>query len=771
MLSVIRLIPFILVALIPLWGQVLPGRYILELSEEPVVRGKSRLAAVRSSQDLTRRALASRRISVMHAVENVASALIVEAPSQAGLAELPGVRQVHPVRLYKQLLDRAVLLQHVTEGWTIAGGMENAGRGVRIGIIDRGIDITHPGFQDPTMTAPEGFPKFVNSVDAENTNGKVIVARSYSRRSSESARDTNGHGTGVAMVAAGGTTTGPMGVITGIAPKAWLGNYKVFADDSTFASTDAILRAIDDAVADGMDVINLSLGSFPAQNPDNDILVRALDRASAAGVIVVVAAGNEGALPATIGSPATAASAIAVGNAYTDRIFASTIQLEGQAPYLAIPSSTSGGNAPLSGLLSDVAEFDPSGLACSELPAGRLDGKIAFILRGTCFFEDKLRNAQAAGAIAAIVYTHADSPQASIMETGSSHLPAVMISNRDGLDLKGRIQQGGGTTSARVHFMPAAVGVISSRLGPSSSRGPSVDYNIKPEMLGVGTSVYTAAASSSTGEIRYQASTGTSFSAPMIAGAAAVLKSARPGLTTQQYRSLLINSSGTFSYDHAVPAPIQHTGSGLLNLFAALKSTITAAPQTINFRSGTADVSQTVPITLANLGAADDTYSLSVDPLNSGLAPVLSDSQLTVPAGGSREIRVSLEGTGLASGQYQGFVTVRSTSSDSVARIPYWYGVPSTEVDQILVVEPPESASRSSLQELQIRPSDAAGFPVDTSVTVSVIQGGGSVGQVRPDRVFPGFQIAEVTVGPQPGTNIFEVHAGGKTLRVIIDVE
>jgi hypothetical protein len=171
---------------------------------------------------------------------------------------------------------------------------------------------------------------------------------------------------------------------------------------------------------------------------------------------------------------------------------------------------------------------------------------------------------------------------------------------------------------------------------------------------------------------------------------------------------------------------------------------------------------------LSNIGTSDDTYSLEVAALDNGPVPVLSETSVVVPAGQSREVQVRFEGSGLTAGQYQGFVLARSSISNSRAQIPYWYGIASTEVDQILVADPPESGSPSSLQELYIRPSDQSGFAMDAPVTVSTLEGGGSVSRVQQSRFFPGFWIAEVRLGPEVGSNLFEVNAGGKTTRVSI---
>ena len=179
----------------------------------------------------------------------------------------------------------------------------------------------------------------------------MIVARSYAslfetRDPDTSARDRVGHGTGTAMAAAGVMNTGPLATISGVAPKAWLGSYKIFGTPGVNDTTNdaALLKAIDDAVADGMDVINLSLGSLEAARPADDLEVQAIERASALGVTVVVVAGNDGPNPDTIDSPGTAPSAITVGAAKNDRMFAASASVAGGAPVVAVPGS--GPNSP-----------------------------------------------------------------------------------------------------------------------------------------------------------------------------------------------------------------------------------------------------------------------------------------------------------------------------------------------------------------------------------------------------------------------------------------
>ena len=202
--------------------------------------------------------------------------------------------------------------------------LATAGEGIKIGLIDDGIDQDHPYFDPVGYSYPAGFPKG----NIAYTTPKVIVARAFPSRSTHwrYADDPfdprfSFHATHVAGIAAGdyNTPTAPNNgaPISGVAPKAYLGNYKALtvptADYGLDGNSPEIAKAIDQAVADGMNVINLSIGE-PEVEPRRDIVVKALDNAAAAGVVPVVAAGNDfgAAGSGSVGSPANAPAAIAV---------------------------------------------------------------------------------------------------------------------------------------------------------------------------------------------------------------------------------------------------------------------------------------------------------------------------------------------------------------------------------------------------------------------------------------------------------------------------
>lgn len=761
-------------------------RFIVELTQEPALAqalvqdrpAPPRLRGV--DMDLARAtvlaqqlALAERIASragarIVATVDTVANALIVEGPLEAAaeIASLGGVRAVYPVEEYQLVLDRAVGIQRVTDAWRLLGGREKAGQGIKIGIIDTGIDSTHPAFQISGDLVPQGYPRVNREADLELANSKVIVVRNYDPNATNTAQDRKGHGTAVAMVAAGAPVQSPYGEISGLAPQAWLGSYKVFPDAQSGAPTDLILRAIDDAVKDSMDVLNLSLGGFPARRPSDDILVRAVEQAVSAGVAVVVAAGNDGPQGNSIGSPGTAPGAITVGSSYSDRVFSGYALIGGQR-FPAVAGSNSQGRASIAGPLKDVAQIDGDGKACRDLGEGRLAGAIALIQRGDCTFETKLLKAGAAGAIAALIYSQAQSPEAVTMAAGSASLPGAMVSWADGLEIKNRLAVDS-TLSATLVFAQSPVLFSDLRISASSSRGPNADFSIKPDLLAVGTEVVTAAASRS-GVSQFSIASGTSLAAPMVAGAYAVLKAARPGLSLDQYRSLLINSATSFVQRDGSTLGVMIAGSGLLNLEAALRNTTTAYPAALSFGPSDGSFKENRTLAISNLAAAPAVCSLIVNPLSPGPVPVPSSYSLLLQPGERQEISLGLQASSVPPGAYQGFISIRCSATDIETRVPYWFAVRSTTAKAIQLFNPPESAATRAQRTFRFRVLDASGLPILTAPQVTSAEGGGRVVDVISlDSNYPGVWSAVVQLGAEPGPNKFVIEAGGLRQEVTI---
>src|ERR1017187_9370031 len=289
------------VTVIPGFGQYARNRYALILQDEPVAsrfttRERMHSAAadgyrgqLAQRQNAVRQELNRRGVPIISSVSEVLNAVFVSAPAErvAELAAIPGVLGVRPMRQMHMELNKATQLMNAPGAWNLLGGQSKAGAGIKIGILDTGIDQNHPAFQDSSLAFPSGFPKCSGSADAcSYTNTKVIVARSYvsqivlgneadrntpaadSVPDDYSPRDRIGHGSSVASCAAGNINTGSV-TFSGMAPKAWLGNYKIWGSPYVNENPpeDVWITAVNDAVTDGMDVINMSSGGAALTGP------------------------------------------------------------------------------------------------------------------------------------------------------------------------------------------------------------------------------------------------------------------------------------------------------------------------------------------------------------------------------------------------------------------------------------------------------------------------------------------------------------------------
>src|SRR5262249_48795849 len=315
---------------------------------------------VQEHQDfMTRAALIAPGVKVRAELRKLANAVSIEASPQeiAAIGAIPGVKRVQATKEYHATLDASVPLINAPAFWDRLGGSSSAGQGVKIAILDTGIDITNPLFSDSGFTAPAGFPRTNNGSDAL-TNNKVIVAKSFVGGTPPlNASDQNGHGTNVAGIAAGDfNTPSPLGPISGVAPQAFLGNYRVL-DAGGNGRDDRIAQALEEAVSDGFDVLSKSLGA--TADAKLNFLEQTVETAvNIGGKVVVISAGNAGNSGSgdamTIGSPGVAPSAITVAASSNGHIVGPILTVTGPAPVDAGLSSISavqgvGSTKPLDG--------------------------------------------------------------------------------------------------------------------------------------------------------------------------------------------------------------------------------------------------------------------------------------------------------------------------------------------------------------------------------------------------------------------------------------
>jgi minor extracellular serine protease Vpr len=825
-------------------AQTYPGRYALLLDDPPVMsrfatREETRSANARiyrqrilARQQALRSSLSLRNIQVTGSVSTVLNAVFVALSNERAheLTGLPGVKGVVALKRYHADLNRAIQLVNSQTAWGALAGSQNAGRGLKIAILDTGIEQTHPAFQDASLTMPTGYP-LCTPGDCAFTTNKVIVARSYvrqiaagsdpknpaadSRPDDYSARDRTGHGTAVASCAAGNVNTGLV-TFSGVAPKAYLGNYKIYGSPQVNDSTgdDVIIQAVEDAFNDGMDIINFSTSAPAFTGPLDtgaicknqpgipcDLSAKTFEDLAKKGLIIVTAAGNYGDFamlhPAlnTIASPADAPSVIAVGSSTNSHTFqpAVTVQGSGIAPNLKLIPALAGDGPPFQGALTaplrDATQAGNDGYGCSPFASGSLTGSIALIERGPgangCDFSTKLGNAQNAGAVGVIFYVQDQSAPLPPGGLAPFKIGAVIVANNDGVALKNfaianpdrlatvdpaAIEQGamGNQVASAASYQP---GLSFTSLGPSLG-----ELGLKPELVAPGTNMYMAFETlDPLGDLYsgsgYGVAAGTSFSTALVSAAAALVKQRHPGFSAAQVKSALVNtaSQDVLTDVSGTAVNVLSLGAGKLDVGAAVNSTVTCVPSTISFGALTPGVlPKTVLLTITNTGTgtANLTLALAVGKLSSGATLSIDRQNLLLPAGASGTVTAALTGGLPLPGSYYGSIVIQGSGVS--LRVPYLYlvgdGVPANVMALSGLGFDGTVGEGIPGGILAFKLVDAYGVPAASIPVTFSAPGGGSLQNI--DRVTDanGVAAATPTLGAQPGNYSFVALAGG--LRV-----
>jgi minor extracellular serine protease Vpr len=673
----------------------------IDFNNSAVKSYRAQLSASRNEFKRWLRANAPRaKVTSEYDISLNAVAVQLNGTPLATIAAAPMVERAEYNALYHPNLSESYKIINAMDAWNAAGGRAVAGAGIKIGDIDTGIDETHPFFDPTGFSFPPGFPKcdaldsfsHTPDQDCKYVSPKVIVAKVFFNKAQQQGLDAQAiqdHGTHTAGDAAGvtGKTAVVNGVsiddMSGIAPGAWLGNYNVFPGDVLNARSEDILNAVDAAVADGMDVLNLSLGgSF---HGNNDLLAIGLDNATDAGVVVAVAAGNSGPGPGTIESPGRARKVITVG-ASTNQHFV------GQPFTYPAGGGTTIGAAvgdfpPLPGASFDL--FDTHSNGCTSVDPGA-SGKLAIINRGVCTFSTKVRNAIAVGAVGVLVINNvAGDPTAMAKDGGGGDdLPAVMIGKNEGADLRAS----GATTASADATFQEFITPNKDILAGFSSQGPTaVDFAVKPDLTSVGVNVLSSITcvgkpdtcpGDGTGWAFFS---GTSMSTPHIAGSAAVLLNLNPSWSPAQVKSALVNHADLVIKDavtalHDVGPTAQ--GAGRENLSIAADATTWLDPVSASFGQVTVGHPTSLNITLSNPTGTDETFSVSKTKftpstfggtvpsafdagiLSAGDDRIIVPASVTVPANGSTTMTVTVNaGPGEV---VQGWVNLDGPGSDDL---------------------------------------------------------------------------------------------------------
>lgn len=762
----------------PVWAQW--REYALILEDRPLARtvfsrkelgGKAALergARIEQAQRTLRQELERRKLRTSGSVKTILNAIFVETDDPGKLQDLPGVCGVAAVPELRHHLNAALDQVKGVQGWWALAdaGYARAGAGVKIGIIDTGIDQTHPGFQDPLLTPPAGYPK-CSGTDCAFTNSKVIVARSYvrmvadrtgvtdSRPDDVSPRDRQGLGTAAAMIAAGNENTGPLAAISGVAPKAYLGNYKIFGspglNDTTRGS--ALIQALEDAYTDGMDVATVSAGWTPIYAWDDtgaacgeaaggrcDVLATAVENAVANhGMAVVVSAGNDGEYalnsPAlgSVATPGIAPSAVTVGAVRNGHTLLSRVGLTAADAPANLKSVTAWfGDSLRSKVTAPLRRADGDGFACSPLAAGSLAGAVALIQRSAelCDYYTKAVNALNAGAVGVLFYREAgsDAPHQPLGLAGLN-APSAGIGYSDGNALKTYLES---HPDAQFALDPALVVDVESSpdtIAPFSSRGPAIgSLRIKPELVAPGTSLYTATQKYDANADRYDPSgytvvNGTSFSAAMAAGAIALVKQKNPNFTAAQLKSAVVNTANRNVQDSSVQASAAAMGAGRLDVEAAVKTNVTVSPSTLSFGLASQALGGSRQFTVYN--ASTSLLTLTVEATTPDANAHVQLSTSYVAAGQTETVVAYLAGTMPPAGAYEGNILIQGGAVD--LHVPYTYFVPTGALANLLTIQDLglSQAGQASPLGIALRAVDRYGIGVSGApVTWTSVKGG-----------------------------------------------
>ncbi len=613
----------------------------------------------------------------------------------------PEVRGVYPNGERWLLLDEAPNQVGAPVLWELLGeGKEGAGS--RIAILDSGINHRHPMFQNDSLPATEVFPDNQTAY----TNRKVIVARNYARAEfglsdgDLTAEDRIGHGSRVAAIAAGSPVNSPAGRIQGLAPQAYLGNYRVFGQESR-TTTAAVIAAIKEAVEDRMDVLNLSLGG-DADDPGAELEAMAIALATQAGAVVVAASGNSGPDLRSITTPGISSEAITVGATTHSRFLADASLLEISASRPLPPELRSIPSIPGEGIrieedqgpfdLVSIAGLDPIEEACSQLPPGSLDGRAVLVRRGNCFFSTKLGNVSGAGAAALIVYNNEDGGPIIMAGLGSAEIPAVMIEKQRGETLDELLL---GVVQIDV-VIAIPEGVVAFPSEPDivtgfSGRGPNPDLKIKPDLVGPGLGIYTASNQVDPEPGFFPNASGTSFSTPIVSGAAALLTNLYPDWPPWAIKSALVNTASKVTTWNDEPARVMHTGNGRLALQNTLNLATALDPPSLSFGLQGANPSGTLTRTVkvANLGLSPQVLEVELVERfeNPSVQLSVSPSNLPLPPLETRELQVVIRYIHpLRPGTFEGFIQLWNPDTNAVLTASYWGGVTVEDHTQLLEV-------------------------------------------------------------------------------------
>ncbi|MGO1487936.1 MAG: S8 family serine peptidase [Arachnia sp.] len=675
------------------------GKWFVELGAQPTAGGGSQ-RNIEAQQDkfISDARAEGFPAEVSRTFTSLFNGFSVEASATtaAAYASIPGVKAVYPVvpiAAPEPLTATPELFSAIemTGADRVQNELGFTGEGVRVGIIDTGIDIDHPDLGGsgtdgatpfPTARVAYGYDFVGDDYNADPSDPNYNPVPSPDERPD----DCQGHGTHVAGI------VGAAGTVTGVAPDVTFGAYRVFGCEGS-VNDDVLLSALERAEADGMDVVNWSLGSSFDSWPSTPLGL-ASDRLVNNGVVMVMSAGNSGtSFTQALGNAGS--KVINVASYDNSKVRMDELLVSDGADVTSVAYSDSTGapaaTADLNG--TPIARTtDP--LGCEVEPED-LSGQVAITSRGTCAFAQKAVNAQNAGAEALIIHNDAGGVlNASVSGDTEITIPVLGVTQEDGLLIIEAL-----TDDAEIPTIEIT-GNETTQVNPTgglissfSSWGLAADLTLKPDLGAPGGSIYSTYPLEQDG---YATLSGTSMSAPHVAGAAALMLQADPNLTPASVLSRLQNTAEPSPFSLAPTAGIldaaHHQGAGLIQVDTAILGTTDVTPGKIS-TGESADGAHTQTLTITNGGAAEETWTLAAeDAVSTNIDPSdasatqndvvfsadtaiveFSAPSVTVAAGASATVDVTiLPNTNAEAGtQYSGFIHLTPTAAEGKVSVPF----------------------------------------------------------------------------------------------------
>jgi subtilisin family serine protease len=608
------------------------------------------------------------------------------APSQLGkLSRIAGVKAIYPVETIKlpegsQTIDPELATALAMTGADVAQSeLGFTGAGVKVAVMDTGVDYDHPdlgGCFGPGCRVAYGYDLVGDAYNADPSSlayNPTPVPDAYPD-------DCNGHGTHVSGI------IGADGAVVGVAPGVTFGAYRVFGCSGS-TTGDIMIAAMERALADDMDVLNMSIGSAFMTWPQYPTAAAA-DRLVNKGMVVVASIGNSGANGLySAGAPGVGNKVIGVASFDNSHVQLNTFTVTpagitaGYGNAAGAPPAPTSGSLPLDKTGTPTTTND----ACSPLPAGSMVGKAVLIRRGACTFYTKAFNAQNAGAAAVVLYNNsAGRFSPTVAGSPAITIPVVAVSDTEGVAINNAIASGAQTLnwqSTQGTFVNPTGGLISS----FSSYGMNAELTLKPDIGAPGGLIRSTYPLEAGG---YATISGTSMSSPHVAGAVALLLEAKPNTPSQAVRGILQNSADPKNWwgnpGLGFLDNVHRQGAGMLDIDDAILATTKIEPGKISAGESQAGP-YTQTLSIENKGASAVTYDLTyVNALSTGantFTPSFTTSNatvsfgassVTVAAGAAASVTATIvPATAPVGGQYGGYIVFTPQGGGQVYRVPF----------------------------------------------------------------------------------------------------